>query len=171
MRLFESQEYGPCIGLLDENGEVATSLPVAMFPEVTEFLVTQGVIEGRRPSTSPSLPKPVAKLSAPVARPSLPKPRLVQSKQSVNPLKPSREVVIVDLENDTGGTEEEDTIRQIQEAVEGSSPATSLVTKAEQSPVISDEEARLILEERQNAMKKAQTAAKRIRKKSDEDEE
>ena len=30
LRLFESPEYGPCIGLLDENGDVATSLPVGI---------------------------------------------------------------------------------------------------------------------------------------------
>lgn len=177
LRLHESAEYGPSIGLLDENGEVAANFPVAMFPEITEFLVTQGVIEGRK--SSPQLPRlPLAKPAPSVgsSKPSLPKPRVVSSKPSVNPLRPTtvagHEVVPVDIEGEGDETAEEATLRQIREAMDGSNPAMSLSVDAEQSPTLSEEENNAIMAERTAAAAKAKSApSRKIKKLADSEDE
>ena len=81
LRLYQDPVYGTAIGLLDDNGEVAVSFPVAMFSEITEFLIEQGVIENKKAIISQpiKLPKQV-KPTASSKQPSLPKPRLVSSK-------------------------------------------------------------------------------------------
>jgi hypothetical protein len=186
LRLHNSTEYGASIGVLDENGEVAINFPVSMFPEITDFLVDQGIIEGKKSITTPPVKMP--KINKPVAttKPvTLPKPRLTSQRQTVNPLMTSaskgREVISVNLEDDTGDeyadlpeeireklARESDRIQNIQSAVEGSSPAMSLSESATQLE-LSEEEAANILQEREAAAKRAQNSIKKIRKKSNDE--
>jgi len=175
LRLYESADCGMSIGVLDENGEIAISFPIGMFAEVTDFLIAQGVLEGRR-TVSASLPVQKTVTQKPS---SLPKPRLVSSRPISKP-KISSGPTIVDLEQDGGDDlseypeevreqirQEQARLKDIQSAIDGATPTMSLSAAAEQTE-LSEEEAKNILQERQAALKRAQGAAKKIRKRDDE---
>lgn len=175
LRLYESADCGMSIGVLDENGEIAISFPIGMFAEVTDFLIAQGVLEGRR-TVSASLPVQKTVTQKPS---SLPKPRLVSSRPISKP-KISSGPTIVDLEQDGGDDlseypeevreqirQEQARLNDIQSAIDGATPTMSLSAAAEQTE-LSEEEAKNILQERQAALKRAQGAAKKIRKRDDE---
>ena len=175
LRLYESADCGMSIGVLDENGEIAISFPIGMFAEVTDFLIAQGVLEGRR-TVSASLPVQKTVTQKPS---SLPKPRLVSSRPISKP-KISSGPTIGDLEQDGGDDlseypeevreqirQEQARLNDIQSAIDGATPTMSLSAAAEQTE-LSEEEAKNILQERQAALKRAQGAAKKIRKRDDE---
>lgn len=175
LRLYESADCGMSIGVLDENGEIAISFPIGMFAEVTDFLIAQGVLEGRR-TVSASLPVQKTVTQKPS---SLPKPRLVSSRP-ISKSKISSGPTIVDLEQDGGDDlseypeevreqirQEQARLNDIQSAIDGATPTMSLSAAAEQTE-LSEEEAKNILQERQAALKRAQGAAKKIRKRDDE---
>ncbi len=175
LRLYESADCGMSIGVLDENGEIAISFPIGMFAEVTDFLIAQGVLEGRR-TVSASLPVQKTVTQKPS---SLPKPRLVSSRPISKP-KISSGPTIVDLEQDGGDDlseypeevreqirQEQARLNDIQNAIDGATPTMSLSAAAEQTE-LPEEEAKNILQERQAALKRAQGAAKKIRKRDDE---
>jgi hypothetical protein len=184
LRLHNSSEYGASIGVLDENGDVAINFPVSMFVEVTEFLIDQGVIEGKKTLVAPAMPVKIPKINkAPVAakQTTLPKPRIVSQKTAINPFAVTSanhsNSIPVDLEEDNGDDYEElpqeirkqianesERLKYIQEAVEGSSPTMSLSDSASQLD-LSDDEVANIMQEREMAAKKAQTTVKKIRKK------
>jgi len=175
LRLYESADCGMSIGVLDENGEIAISFPIGMFAEVTDFLIAQGVLEGRR-TVSATLPVQKTVTQKPS---SLPKPRLVSSRPISKP-KTSNGPTIVDLEQDGGDDlseypeevreqirQEQARLNDIQNAIDGATPTMSLSAAAEQTE-LPEEEAKNILQERQAALKRAQGAAKKIRKRDDE---
>lgn len=184
LRLHTSAEYGVSIALLDDNGDVAINFPAAMFPEITEFLIEQGVIESKKPAVTPTvkLPKP-SKPTLSNKQTVLPKPRIVSTRNSnvVQSSAKSRDIIPVDLENDSGDDyaelpmeirqkleQENDRISQLGEALEGATPMMTLSEAANQSD-LSDDEIESILQERQNAAKKASsTGVKKIRKRDGE---
>jgi len=183
LRLHNSSEYGASIGVLDDNGEVAINFPVSMFPEITDFLIDQGIIEGKKIAITPPVKMPKITKTLPSAKPvSLPKPRVISQKQTVNPFnmassKNGRDVIPVDLE-DTSDDEysdlpeeirsqladENDRIKTIQSAVEGASPAMMLSENATQLD-LSEDEVASIMQEREAAAKRAQSSIKKVRKK------
>jgi hypothetical protein len=175
LRLYESADCGMSIGVLDENGEIAISFPVGMFAEITDFLIAQGVLEGKR-TVSASLPvqKTVAQKSS-----SLPRPRLVSSRPIFKPKNITNGPTIVNLEQDDGDDlseypeavreqirQEQARLNDIQNAIDGATPAMSLSAAADQTE-LTEEEARNILQERQIALKKAQDVTKKIKKRDD----
>lgn len=175
LRLYEAADVGMSIGVLDEEGEIAISFPISMFSEVTDFLVSQGVIETKK-SLSSALP---VQKTIPSKQGILPKPRIVSSKPSFKS-KPIVKPTVVDLENDNQDDlseypeevrdrilEEQERLNSIHNAVEGSVPAMSLSSNAEQQD-LPEEEAKNILQERQSAMQKAKNSIKKIKRKEDE---
>lgn len=182
LRLHNSAEYGASIGVLDENGDVAINFPVAMFPEITDFLIDQGIIEGKKVSVTPPVKTP--KITKPVSasKPvTLPKPRIVSQKQTINPFNMasnnSRNPIPVDLEDNTEDEfsdlpveirnqilSEGDRIKNIQAAIEGAEPAMSLSENATQLE-LSEDEVASIMQEREMAAKRSQGAIKKVRKK------
>lgn len=176
LRLYESADCGMSIGVLDEHGEIAISFPVGMFAEITDFLISQGVLEGRR-TVSASLPvqKTVTQKTS-----SLPKPRLVSSRPISKPKIVNNQPTVVDLEQDGEDDlseypeEVREQIRQeqarlieIQNSLDGVTPTMSLSSSVEQTE-LPEEEAKTILQERQAALKRAQSGAKKIRKRDEE---
>ena len=186
LRLHNSVEYGASIGVLDENGDVAINFPVAMFSEITDFLIDQGVIESKRiiANAPVKLPKPnkpnVASQNKPVT---LPKPRLVNNKV-VNPLRAfsvnqgnkQSDMISVDLENDDGNDyseypeeiqqqlkSENMRIQNLNSAIDGIEPTLSLHSAATQND-LSEEDIASIMAERQSAVNR-QSETKKIRKK------
>lgn len=177
LRLYESADCGMSIGVLDENGEIAISFPVGMFAEITDFLINQGVLEGRR-TVSASLPVQKTVTQKPS---SLPKPRLVSSRPISKPKTATNGPTIVDLEQDGGDDlseypeavreqirQEQARLNDIQSAIDGATPTMSLSAAAEQTE-LPEEEAKNILQERQAALKRAQGAAKKIKKRDDDE--
>jgi hypothetical protein len=148
-----------------------------MFAEITEFLIAQGVLEGRR-TVSASLPVQKTVSQKPS---SLPKPRLVSSRPISKPKTSSSGPTIVDLEQDGGDDlseypeavreqirQEQARLHEIQNAIDGATPTVSLSAAAEQTD-LPEEEAKNILQERQAALKRAQTSAKKIKKRDDDE--
>lgn len=187
LRLHNSSEYGASIGILDENGDVAINFPVHMFSEVTDFLIDQGVLEGKKliANAPVKLPKPNRpSLNNQPKTVSLPKPKIVSSKNNVNPLKPQstisdnrgRDVIPLDLEQDDGDAytdlpieiqqqlrNENARIQDLSSAVDGIEPTMSLHSKVLQAD-LTDDELQNIMVERQAALQK-QSETKKIRKK------
>jgi hypothetical protein len=177
LRLYESSDCGMSIGVLDENGEIAISFPVNMFAEITDFLISQGVIENRR-TISSSLPvqKTVVQKSS-----SLPKPKLVSSRPISKPKVTNNTPVVVDLEQDENEDDlseypesirdqirqEQDRISEIQKAVDNATPIMALSSTVEQTD-IPEEEAENILKERQAALRRAQSSPKKIKKREED---
>lgn len=186
LRLHNSSEYGASIGVLDENGDVAINFPVHMFSEITDFLVDQGVLEGKKIITNApvKLPRPRPNAISQPKTVTLPKPKIVSSKNTINPLRPQaavtdsrgRQVIPVDLEQDDGDDfadlpveiqqqlhSESARIEDINAAVDGIEPTMTLHSKVSQGD-LTDDEIASIMSERQSAMQK-QSEAKKIRKK------
>jgi len=182
LRFHSSEEYGPTITVLSEEGEPAISFPAGMFSEVSDFLVEQGIIEGRRSLPAPAAPQRLPKTTAaPVSRTPLPRPNIAVAKPKVNPLKVGnkqiKNVVEVDLEEDSGEDfedapedmqdllkQEQERIQGIQDSIEGAIPMQTLSNTANQVQ-LTEEEAQSILSERQKALSKAKPQEKVIRKK------
>lgn len=176
LRLYEAPDCGMSIGILDENGDIAISFPVSMFSEITEFLISQGIIEGKAPSQS-FLPtqKTVQKKTI-----SLPKPRLVSSSPLYKkaPMRPTK----VDLEQDDADEfsdypeeireqliREQERLNNIQSALEGATPTMSLSSPSEQEEELPEEEAKNMLEERKAALNRSKAVAKKIKRRDDEE--
>lgn len=183
LRFHNSEEYGPTITVLTDEGDPAISFPAGMFSEVSDFLVEQGIIEGRRSLPAPAPPQRLPKTTTaqtPLRTP-LPRPNIAVAKPKINPLKVGnkqiRNVVELDLEEDSGSDfedapedmqdllqQEQARIQGIQEGLEGAVPTHSLSNSANQVQ-LTDEEAQAILSERQKALSKAKPQEKVIRKK------
>jgi len=181
LRFYYTEEYGPTLAVLDEEGEPAINFPVTMFSEVTDFLQEQGIIEGKKIHSLPQVP---TKLSKPniAGKPLLPKPKLVTSRpaQTVNPLKVGNKkfnAVELDIDSDEPDEQpyvpedliakEKNRLAEISAAVEGSVPSDALSTSAEQASALSDEELAEILAQRQQAVKKVDKAGKVLRRKEE----
>lgn len=184
LRFYSTEEYGPTIAVLDDDGEPSINFPVSMFSEVSDFLIEQGILENRKnissPQVSNKLPRSTTSSSN---RPLLPKPKLVSSKSHfVNPLKVGNkqvDAVEVDLEDEDDDDlldapddmkeslqKEKDRLEGIQSAIEGTVPVHSLSMNAEQKE-LTEEEMQRIMEERQNARNKAKPAQKTVRRKEE----
>jgi len=181
LRFYHTDDYGPTIAVLDDSGEPVMNLPVAIFPEVSDFLTEQGIIESKKTLAIPSIParlqKPLPSLSKPNT---IPKQRLIATRTVINPLKIGNKnienAVPVDLES-----EEEDQIdapddmkaaliaeknrlEGIQSAIEDSVPAQSLSSTANQES-LSDEEIEQMLNDRKKASTKQKSTESSIRRK------
>lgn len=186
LRFFHTDEYGPTIALLDDEGEPAVSFPVTMFSEVSEFLVEQGILQGKKtlpmPNRLPNITNTMTKATETQARKPLPKPRVVNTRPNsqavVNPLKVGNrkspvEAVEVDLEDDSPAEQPflpEDLVKKeakrmedISNGIEGMIPAQSLSSSADQVE-LSQEEVQDIMAAREKALRKAQTAGASIRR-------
>lgn len=182
LRFHNSEEYGPTITVLTDEGEPAISFPAGMFSEVSDFLVEQGIIEGRRSLPAPAPQRfPKTTTAQTSLRTPLPRPNIAVAKPKINPLKVGnkqiRNVVELDLEEDSGSDfedapenmqdllqQEQARIQGIQEDLEGTVPTHSLSNLANQVQ-FTDEETQAILSERQKAISKAKPQEKVIRKK------
>lgn len=179
LRLYQDAIYGTAIGLLDDNGDVAVAFPVAMFSEITEFLVEQGVIENKKvPIAQPvKLPK-LNKSTTSNKAISLPKPRLVSNKikGAVVETADATSPIKVDLEQDTLDDfseypaeiqqqlrQEQERVANLHTAVDGLSPTLSLSENVNQLN-LSEDEVQSIIQEREAAMKRAKNSERKIRK-------
>lgn len=189
LRFYHTEEYGPTIGVLGDDGESAINFPVTMFSEVAEYLTDQGILEGKRTLPTPQVPYKLPKTSTASTastKPSLalPKPKFLSGRPSlVNPLKVGgntvRDVVEVNLEDDNGEDlldapddmrealrKEKERLDGIHAAVSGSTPAQSLSNSAEQIN-LSEEEINQMIKERNNAKNKSRVESKSIRRKDE----
>ena len=182
LRFHGSEEYGPTITVLSEEGDPVISFPAGMFSEVSDFLIEQGIIEGKRVLTTTPVPQRLTKTTAAQSfRSPLPKPNIAVAKSKVNPLsignKQIKNVVEVNLEEDNGADfedapeslqdllkQEQERIQGIQDGVEGTVPIQALSNSANQVE-LTEEETQAILSERQKALLKAKPQEKVIRKK------
>ena len=179
LRLYQDAIYGTAIGLLDDNGDVAVAFPVAMFSEISEFLVEQGVIENKKVPIAQPVKLPKLNKSTTSNKPiSLPKPRLVSNKikDAVVKTADASSPIKVDLEQDTLDDfseypaeiqqqlrQEQERVANLHTAVDGLSPTLSLSENVNQLN-LSEEEVESIMQEREAAMKRAKNSERKIRK-------
>ena len=179
LRLYQDAIYGTAIGLLDDNGDVAVAFPVAMFSEITEFLVEQGVVENKKVPIAQPVKLPKLNKSTTSNKPiSLPKPRLVSNKikDAVVKTADASSPIKVDLEQDTLDDfseypaeiqqqlrQEQERVANLHTAVDGLSPTLSLSENVNQLN-LSEEEVESIMQEREAAMKRAKNSERKIRK-------
>jgi len=183
LRFHNSEEYGPTITVLSDDGEPAISFPAGMFSEVSDFLIEQGIIEGKRTVVAPAVPQKLPKATGQLpARSSLPRPTIAVAKPKINPLRIGNKQISnpieLNIDDDDSGVEFEDApedmkdllkqeqerIQDIQENIEGAVPAQTLSNSAKQLQ-FTEEEAQSIIAERQKALLKTKPAERVIRKK------
>lgn len=157
LRFYHSEEYGPTIAFLDSEGDSVMDLPAGIFPEVTEYLVSQGIVEGsaRKPLALPQMPTKQTRPT--ILRPALPKPKIISTAKVVHKNEEN--------EQDLKALADQERLDAIYSAVDGQMPTHSLSSNVEQEQLSEDEIASIMADRATAPVKTDKASAKAFRRK------
>jgi hypothetical protein len=148
---FVHSERGPVIQIFDGPYE-PVELPASMFTEVSQFLISQGVLKGLSSAHK-------APVNAPLAMPSIARKRPAASSPPAPPrlTRPMTQIA-APAEDDEQGYDEEDS-----QAAAGAAALMSTIREQVDPAPVSPEEAKRLLQERLAAKAKSNAGGKRVR--------